>query len=226
MAIKLAAQAGKSYVIILMGDQTGTAPIALDVRGVSSGHIDWEIRTPPAETPLLAASVAVKERVASGLMMKPNCGGNGCTTVGYYILDSGMHIVQTSEPLLITIPSNAQNGVPFIAPTNGKYQITFVDGAYTTYLGSAWTSEIVIYKNQPIQWSNMPQPGPEHFAAFIGTGNEKDSAAASIADAKTSNPTVIFSLQTGERLLFVAVDVKGKYGDNKGQIVLRIELIQ
>lgn len=97
MTVQLQPQAGKSYVIILMGDQTGSTPITLDVTSVSSGHIDWEIRTPPAGTQLLPASVTVEERVASGLMMKPNCGGNGCTTVGYYILDSGMHIRQTGE---------------------------------------------------------------------------------------------------------------------------------
>ncbi len=94
MTVQLDAHAGKSYVIILMGDQTGTAPITLDVTGVSSGNIDWEKRTPPAGTPWVPAALAVEERVASGLKMSPNC-GNGCTTVGYYILDSGMHIVKS-----------------------------------------------------------------------------------------------------------------------------------
>src|SRR6266496_292850 len=61
---------------------------------------------------------------------------------------------------LITVPSNTQDGVSLMAPTNGTYQITFVDGAYTTYQGSSWVTEIVIYKDKLIQWSNSPQPGP------------------------------------------------------------------
>jgi len=97
ITVTLSAQSDKSYVIILVGDQTGTTPITLNVKHVSSGNIDWEKRTPPQGTQWLPAALAVEERVASGLMMSPNCNGNGCATVGYYILDSSMHILKTSE---------------------------------------------------------------------------------------------------------------------------------
>lgn len=98
ITVTLAAQSGKSYVIILVGDQTDTAPITLDVIHVSSGNIDWEKRTPPQGTQWVPDALAVEARVASGLMMSPNCNGNGCATVGYYILDANMHILRTSEP--------------------------------------------------------------------------------------------------------------------------------
>lgn len=92
--IQLKGANGKAYVLIWEGN--GSASETVKITGVPSGNMDWERRHPPAGTPWLSAAMAVEKRVASGMMMSPNC-GNGCTTVSYYILNSDLQIVQTSE---------------------------------------------------------------------------------------------------------------------------------
>ena len=94
--VPLPAASSKVFVLIWEGDSNSTAE-TIQVTGVSSGNIDWERRQPPTGTPWLSAAMAVEQRVAGGLKLGPNC-GNGCATVGYYILDSAMYIKQTSEP--------------------------------------------------------------------------------------------------------------------------------
>lgn len=98
--VPLPAATSKVFVLVWDGDSNAT-PETIQVTGVSSGNIDWERRQLPTGTSWLSASMAVEQRIAGGLKQSPNC-GNGCATVGYYILDSDLHIVQTSEPSAIT----------------------------------------------------------------------------------------------------------------------------
>jgi hypothetical protein len=124
----------------------------------------------------------------------------------------------------LTVAGTVQNGVPFTAQESGTYLITIINGAYCTYPGPHCKSEVRIYKNKPIQWGILPgdkDTEPVNFDARVGDGMEREESHA-LAVAKNMSTTI--DLQSGDQLLFVPADVKDKYSDNNGQVVLNIAL--
>lgn len=80
-----------------------------------------------------------------------------------------------------------------------------------------------IYKNRPVEWGSrldLIEPvNPDH---FVGEW-EKPSKNEAESGAVGMNFPV--DLQSGDYLIFMPVDEQASYSDNRGEVVLSIELI-
>jgi len=130
---------------------------------------------------------------------------------------------------IIRVPGYAENGFTFNCKIDGRYVITIDSGAYSGWPSddhpgyNGWRTRIHIYKNRSVEWGSRAdfiEPVRPDYA--IGqwekpSKNEAESAALGM------NITV--DLQSGDYLIFMPIDEQDSYSDNRGEVVLNIELV-
>jgi hypothetical protein len=136
----------------------------------------------------------------------------------------------TAVPLFLVVPGN----LPSIRYTHtgvtGVYEVRIDSGAYSPWsedrLGTQWRTRINIYRGTSFQYgqsiygSNTPI-NPE---LAIGCGDDFDTKDEA-EGCGTSQPPRRIDIQEGESLLFVPIDYRPSYRDNRGEVRVRLTLV-
>jgi hypothetical protein len=129
----------------------------------------------------------------------------------------------------LTIPGYAQNGIRFEATSTSNHRITILEGAYNTWppgSGSEnqWRTIIHIYKNSDIHWGKTSygfiQPIEQDFA--IGRFESSANTTQEDAEVSVKGQSIEIYLQAGDFLIFVPIDEKDSYAENRGEIILEV----
>lgn len=149
----------------------------------------------------------------------------------------------TSTPTATPVPPAAatvrvlgaiEEGITFTAPPSpsaGAYAITIEGGAYSPwpsdeYIGNkGWVTILYIYKNRPVQWGTTwtGLEGPVSPDDQIGVGEARRDPEE--AESMAQGMRITVQLQAGDELTFVPLDERGSYSDNRGEVVLTIQLV-
>jgi|GEM_PF-6091291 len=138
---------------------------------------------------------------------------------------------------IIVLFGSAENGVKYVVPVTGSYNIKVVDGAYSTQDSDAgtnngeWRTVVQIYRNGSIQRGQregLPVRTFEPISsdATVGRWDSTDWPTEQEAREKgaQSSATQIYS-EAQDVLIFVPVDNFGFYADNRGCVILEISLV-
>lgn len=138
-------------------------------------------------------------------------------------------LIEAAQTLVV--PGYAEDGVRFIAPATGTYQIMIEGGAYSpwpnnTYPGNqGWMTKLFIYKNHAISWGNRESGlvGPIGPDLTLGMGDPIPDRIE--AEDVGKGMSVSMHLLANDKLIFVPIDEKGAYDspeNNRGEVRLRI----
>lgn len=127
-------------------------------------------------------------------------------------------------------------GTEFTASSTGTYRFTIIGGAsevcppeaqpdYPEWWG--WKTEILIYKNRPIDWSGGPHapehPNPANWDFSVGDSSLQPTYEQ--AEEIGKGMFVDISLQENEYVILVVNDSKGYFWDNSGGVYFSISFI-
>jgi PKD repeat protein len=149
--------------------------------------------------------------------------------------------VQTSLSSLVSAQqelfvSALVEGVKFTATSTGTYRFTIIGGASEVCPPEAqpdhpewwgWKTEILIYKNRPIEWSGGPfapeHPNPANWDFSVGDPSLQPTYEA--AEQIGKGMFVDILLLENEYVILVVNDSKGYFWDNSGGIHLSIAIL-
>jgi hypothetical protein len=130
----------------------------------------------------------------------------------------------------IAVSASNLNGTPFTFDKAGTYEIAYEGGTYSTGLeqgGKQFRTAVHIYKAiDGIRWGDRVgffEPLNALFILGCRADNQPANEQTEIDCAKKTNFTAHF--EKGESLIFVAVDERESYGDNRGSVTVRISEI-
>ena len=130
----------------------------------------------------------------------------------------------------VEVDSANPEGVKFVAPESGLYEITIIGGAYsylpqddpnwTVYGG--WRTMLHLYINKPVEWGEPGEWGssPINFDNTIGL--EKSTPTVSKAEATGKGSSVTVQLDKGEYIIILVYDGLDYYFDNSGTVKVQI----
>ena len=130
----------------------------------------------------------------------------------------------------IEVDSTNPEGVKFVAPESGSYEITIVGGAYcylpqedpnwSVYGG--WRTMLHLYINKPVEWGESSEWGlsPVNFDNIIGPDKSIPTVAEAEVTGKGSSVTV--HLDKGEYIIILVYDGSDYYFDNSGTVSVHI----
>ncbi len=130
----------------------------------------------------------------------------------------------------IEVDSANPEGVKFIAPVSGLYEIAITGGSYcylppdeedwSVYGG--WRTMLHMYINKPIEWGEPGEwgPSPINFDDTVGP----DKSAPTIAKAETigEESSVNVQLDEGGYIILLVYDGLDYYSDNSGTVRVKI----
>lgn len=129
------------------------------------------------------------------------------------------------------IQANDPEGITYTIDKPGRYEIAYDGGTYSTgpleQGGKQWRTVIHIYKRpEGILWGGEDQynePTNPKYALGCRADQQPTNEQTQVTCAKNTSFTAQF--EQGETLVFVAVDDKGSYGDNRGTVHVKINRI-
>lgn len=130
----------------------------------------------------------------------------------------------------IEVDSSNPEGVKFIAPASGSYEITIIGGSYC-YLPQddpdwpvygGWRTMLHIYINKPVEWGEPGEWGssPVNFDSTIGPDKSASTVTEAESAGKGSSMTV--QLDKGDYVILLVYDGSDYYFDNSGTVRVRI----
>lgn len=133
----------------------------------------------------------------------------------------------------IKISSLNSNGTQWCADISGKYKVEYISGAYSIYgldTGcegpGCWSTAVYVYKNREVEWvpngGNFGPGNPDFDIGWMDAQLTKQDAEAIARAGKSSFET---ELKSGECLTFIVTDGKPNYNDNKGEIILGVNIV-
>jgi len=127
-------------------------------------------------------------------------------------------------------------GTTFIATSTGTYRFMITGGASEVCPPEAapdhpewwgWKTEVLIYKNRPIDWSGGPwtpeHPNPANWDFTVGDSNLQPTYEE--AEQIGKGMFVDIHLQENEYVILVVNDSKGYFWDNSGGVYFSISIV-
>ncbi len=137
---------------------------------------------------------------------------------------------ETFKPVEMVVPGNAGRGVKFKPTVDGTYIFTIKDGAYSPFnqdgQGTFWRSILKFYVNKEIQWGTnetFKQPNPLNEDIILGCW---DKATKNEVVNCSRNLSTTINLKANDELTIIAMEDKNSFDDDRGEVILRIELRQ
>jgi surface antigen len=135
-----------------------------------------------------------------------------------------------SDVTELKVDSTNPQGVKFVAPENGSYEITISGGAWVHLpvtdpnwsIYGGWQSWLVIYKNKPVEWGNPTTWGKQPTNFDYELGSEKSYSSQAEAIAANQGTSIKILLNKGEYVIALESDHQGYYYDNNGIVTIRI----
>jgi len=146
-------------------------------------------------------------------------------------------MVKEKQPAIeveLDVDSTNPEGVKFVAPQSGSYEITIVRGATSHLLETdpnwakygGWRTCVVLYINKPVEWGGPqlgePQFGVEPINFDQGLGSEVYCPTIEEAEAAGQGSSTTVHLGRNDYIIALEHDHLDYYADNRGTITLRI----
>jgi hypothetical protein len=125
------------------------------------------------------------------------------------------------------------SGIQWCAEISAEYAIEYESGAYSVWGketgcegNGCWSTAVYVYKNRKVEWT--PQGGDyaagnPDFEIGWQDGHVKKEDAEIIARAGKNRFET--KMDSGDCLTFITTDGKSDYGDNIGEIIVRVKII-
>ncbi len=129
----------------------------------------------------------------------------------------------------ISIEADDENGTTYPITQAGRYRFKIIGGALEVCpIGSiisdpefgGWKTEILIYKNRPIEWEHGSIGDPIGYTDTIGSAEYQTTEA--IAVENTTERSWDAYLRVDTYVLLMANDSKGNFSDNSGTMDISI----
>jgi len=130
----------------------------------------------------------------------------------------------------LEVDSTNPEGVKFIAPGSGSYEITIVGGAtchlpetdpnWSIYGG--WRTGVVLYINKPVEWGEPTEWGPQPINFDYAIGSAEHYPTIKEAEAAGQGSSVTVPLDKDNYIIALEHDHIDYYYDNSGTITIRI----
>lgn len=134
----------------------------------------------------------------------------------------------------LEVDSTSPEGVKFVAPGSGSYEVTIVGGA-TSHLPETdpnwakyggWRTRLVLYVNKPVEWGGPqlgdPQWGVEPINFDHKLGSDERYSTIEEAEAVGQGASVTVDLDKNDYIIALEHDHLDYYSDNSGIITIRI----
>ena len=189
----------------------------------------------PEEVAPAAGGVAPSEEKAAGGVAPPDEEvAGGVVPPAEEEAEGGVVAPPSPEAVSIDIElevdSTSSEGVKFVTPENGLYEITVVGGAsihlpetdpnWLIYGG--WRTRLVLYINKPVEWGNPTEWGPLPINFDYELGLDETYLTHAEAEVANQGANVTVYLDEGDYIIALESDEQDYYYDNNGIITIRI----
>jgi hypothetical protein len=131
-------------------------------------------------------------------------------------------------PVSVMIEGNDDQGIYLYIAYTGTYRFVIEDGVYSPWPqdnspNNQWRSILYGYRNRAIEWQATPggqEPANPSFQIGLW---EQPGQSYDAARAAAQGVSIELSLNAGDILAFVPIDIQGLYGDNRGFVRIRGE---
>lgn len=131
----------------------------------------------------------------------------------------------------IEVNSTDVQGVKFVAPENGTYEVSIIDGAYCYLpeddenwpLYGGYTNGVVLYINRPVEWGAEDEWGKHPADPDQILGPEERYASVEEAILAGQGSSVSFHLNKGDYFIAIVSDGTDYYFDNYGTVKIEIK---